>query len=162
MVFSGTKEDCNDRKTCPECNDTFANIYALNKHLKKCRQIQYSCSQCSATFKKRQLLKRHQIEAHPKETERPFQCEQCDERFPSSSNLAQHKKTHQGHGCKLCPLKFQKWTELRSHISKDHKKVHKCSVCHKKFDLRANLKSHFSTHEDERTVFHCPYPMCPR
>ncbi|KAI9721813.1 MAG: hypothetical protein M1812_002149 [Candelaria pacifica] len=58
----------------------------------KCSQIKDGVP-CTARFKRREHLKRHQkSKGHSEET--PFHCHGCDKKFGRSDNFAQHKRTH--------------------------------------------------------------------
>lgn len=62
--------------------------------------------------------------------------------------------------CEECDETFDKWTLLRRHKARSHRKAHKCIPCDKEFSSSMALKSHMETHGDERSVFRCSNPNC--
>ena len=64
--------------------------------------------------------------------------------------------------CDLCEETFEKWSVYRKHKAKIHRKDYKCEICFKEFKTKNNIRTHLATHDQERDVFRCHYPMCKR
>ena len=77
-----------------------------------------NCKECSLTFVKKDILKKHIARIHPK----TFHCENCSEVFDQIWKLEQHMNSH---------------TIVKSH---------KCDICEKSFALRWRLQKHIRGH----------------
>ena len=84
-----------------------------------------NCKECSLTFVKKDILKKHIARIHPK----TFHCENCSEVFDQIWKLEQHMNSH---------------TIVKSH---------KCDICEKSFALRWRLQKHIRGHQQDNVKF---------
>ncbi|XP_046920637.2 transcription factor IIIA [Dermatophagoides farinae] len=161
---------------CPRdnCRASFACQSYLNKHLrrhdkepsKKSRQRrEYACTECpELLFRNKTQLKQHQASVH---NQMPFKCEHCERGFIVRSKLNAHRRRHRGYQCgrENCNYQTDKWTDLRKHLAKEHRKL-ECNVCMKTYSSSYHLRVHRQTaHPDESIEvpkFHCPHTDCDR
>lgn len=123
---------------------------AVIKVAGKGKKMKYKCSQCNATYSRKDALQRHAL----KHTgARPFQCPHCESAFRSSANLIVHVQRKHGtprHGCNLCQKRFVAPSLLRTHLARAHRtmvsNLKLCSVCqyssYDLFEFNAHLNSH--------------------
>lgn len=111
----------------------------------------FACTQCNSTYGSPKELQMHMIQMHTKKThesDRPYTCEVCKNKFSQKSHLNQHRRTvHEKvrpHVCDLCPKAFGKKYDLASHRDAVHanERRHQCDFCDKKFAKRSNLTRH--------------------
>lgn len=110
--------------------------------------------------------------------------EGCTAAFAFPNLLKRHMKVHQGYSCNQCDWEFEKWTELRKHMSTEHKTgkyltiilyynfyylslsfissllVHACSICAKTFKRPCDVRRHELTHSGKKEMFNCPEDGC--
>ena len=86
------------------------------------------CRECGEKFEKKEILKKHVAECHPKQ----INCDKCPETFDQHWKLEEHAKTHSG------------------------EKPYQCNICDKSFILQWRLKKHIQGHE-QRNVKFCHY-----
>ena len=110
-------------------------------------------------------------QAHPPEEKR-YKCDQCDQSFPRSNELQNHKvsKHRSGLSCNLCDHEpFQSSAALKLHQTKVHgqgtAKMYKCDVCQYSSNradaLKANkVKQHGLIIPDEEMVPCTNAPEC--
>uniref|UniRef100_A0AAG5D822 Protein krueppel n=1 Tax=Anopheles atroparvus TaxID=41427 RepID=A0AAG5D822_ANOAO len=120
----------------------------------------FPCTECSRTFKLKQLLDIHKLN-HMRE--RKFPCGECDKRFFSKYDLAKHMATHTGarpYVCVICRAAFSRSTLLTRHQA-SHKAdlTHPCSFCKRVFVSQEELSKHAQTHVKNRP-FQCM--MCSK
>ncbi|XP_074593565.1 transcription factor IIIA-like isoform X2 [Brevipalpus obovatus] len=153
------------------CEKSFACRSYLNKHKKrphtsigqtldgvkpKKKEKRYNCDQCIKEFKNKFLLKTH-LATHT--GEKPFKCDQCDQAFALKSRLIRHRKLHMGYRCHSlgCSFVAEKWSELRRHVSSEHKSSFRCDDCEREFVTNSVLKAHRKAHK-----FECPNEGCDK
>ena len=77
--------------------------------------LQFSCDNCSASFKSKQGLQKHKERLHLGVR---YQCNKCDKQFNDDKNLRRHHLVHEdteGHPCDLCQKTFQRKDVLKKH-----------------------------------------------
>ena len=162
---------------CPlsGCLRSFTCKTYLSKHLKRPHNIenkdieeesvlkspkQYICGECEKSFKTKFQLRIH---SYQHSGQKPFECKKCDKRFATQTKLKSHLKTHEGYVCgrEECDYKTCKWSELRKHVSIEHKNCLKCEVCNKSFTNGYNLNLHKQTiHSNPNEKIVCSYENC--
>lgn len=100
------------------------------------------------------------LHKRPRDTNRPYECEQCGKRFKQRSHRWQHYKVHIGikeHRCDLCGADFMYRSTLTAHLRFKHggEKPYQCTVCQKAFSYSSHLSVHMQRHYDERPLT-CP------
>ena len=78
----------------------------------------------------------------------PFQCNLCEQDFPTKQKLLKHKEQHEGSlVCGICRKTFAKYRNLLRHQTVHTKeRPHECQKCGKRFRLQCTLKQHERTH----------------
>jgi uncharacterized Zn-finger protein len=137
-----------NRTKCQTCIDD----YLANQGIKpKCQRRPPSfvkkCTSCNGSG----------IVYDNNRSDKPFQCNVCDNTFSRYSSLWSHKRLHSGdkpYRCDECGTGFAKAAYL-----KNHKRIHsgekpfKCTTCGQEFSQGPHLKNHERIHTGER-----PYP----
>ena len=81
--------------------------------------------------------------------EKPHECQLCNKRFSSTSNLKTHMRLHSGqkpYVCDVCPSRFTQFVHLKL-----HKRLHTnerpftCETCHKKYISASGLRTHWKS-----------------
>ena len=81
--------------------------------------------------------------------EKPHECQLCNKRFSSTSNLKTHMRLHSGqkpYVCDICPSRFTQFVHLKL-----HKRLHTnerpftCETCHKKYISASGLRTHWKS-----------------
>jgi uncharacterized Zn-finger protein len=118
---------------------------------------------CTASFRKKHLLRAHISDQHTHAP--PFPCphEPCDAAFTIQSKLTAHiNKVHTPrYFCNDCPATFPKLLDFQRHCRDDHKP--RCFTCNMEFTKKEVLMQHLQTHKtslDERKKFICEYEGC--
>ncbi|CAL9691618.1 unnamed protein product [Knipowitschia caucasica] len=79
----------------PDCDLVFPSVDALRAHKKeqhgRSSQTPHACTECDQSFGESHQLADHIAKAHGPEE---FTCPTCGERFPSTSDLTDHLRTH--------------------------------------------------------------------
>ena len=111
---------------CEKCSKMLSSKSALHKHmLIHSQENPFVCKEpgCTYATKTRYKLLMHDKRIHKGEVEKPFFCETCLKRFPSTQKLREHTRIHTG------------------------ERPFKCHVCEYTCALRGNLKKHMKVHE---------------
>ncbi|XP_058061360.1 protein krueppel-like [Anopheles bellator] len=83
--------------------------------------------------------------------ERPYKCNVCDKSFYSSSNLAEHSKTHNEDQKHQCPHCSSMLSNLKIHIrTHTGEKPYQCKVCDKVFHSSSSLAEHSKIHNKDQ------------
>ncbi len=154
------------RFPCPACPKTFFSSEAVLKHRKQLHddeQTAYTCDVCKLAFKKKSHMTKHRAAAHGSDPT-PHKCPVCRKGFRFPNKLKIHMRVHEGYECPDdgCEQKFDTWSEVRKHVSREHKKPHKCGVCKVAFVTPAALKEHEQRHAEKREAFVCTVDGCDR
>ena len=118
-----------------------------NGTLKPPDEKPFSCAECSAAFKFKNSLRRHE-RTHTKE--KNHKCDQCDMTFVQKCDLTRHRDTHEDSGfvCKVCKDVFARKDSLLRH-QRLHRPTGKieCPIdgCSEVVASRSALLNHFRT-----------------
>ena len=138
---------------CNKCDKRFKINYDLIKHKKtihsNIRPFVCPQSDCNKSFKRREHLNGYK-RIHC--SDKPFECEECNQRFKYKSNLNTHKiRFHSDikpHKCfhNNCDISFVFLAELKTHIAYKHStnRPYKCNLhnCNSTFKSSSNLNYH--------------------
>ncbi|XP_060797929.1 P43 5S RNA-binding protein-like [Neoarius graeffei] len=147
------------------CSGTFSTRDKLRRHVGVAhgdQQRYFKCTfpGCVMTFRKRRLLKLHQV-THGVSS--AFRCLKAGCSMTFSTHIARkaHEKTHSGYHCPhpQCPVVEDTWTKLQKHTA-THPASHSCSTCEKTFVKRDALRRHKRTHAVQKPVLLCPSDGC--
>ncbi|XP_076319544.1 transcription factor IIIA-like isoform X2 [Tachypleus tridentatus] len=138
------------------CGKTFVLPSKLKSHMKSHKGYTCDAPGCEENFSKWTHFKRHKNLCHPQKHE----CDVCQRRFFTKSNLRIHAEIHKTDRevfcCphEGCSLSYFQEKNLRAHIISFHeKKRHACAVegCERTFISRGGLKKHIKLHEFGRS-----------
>ena len=148
------------RYRCKKCRDSFPTVEELFKHFKVHDEKhlpfagKWCCSRCSEIFDNLGQLMEH-TRIH---TENTYECDECNWRFTSVSELTLHGREFHDtrkHACHWCPKYFITPELLLQHGNKEHN--FECSMCNHAFPSADQLEAHQVvrhgkpiTEEDER------------
>ena len=123
--------------------------YQKNPHTELTLSLhQHQCPICQKVFKTKHLLSRHLSVVHTED--RPYNCDTCDLKFKSMTNLKAHQVMHTGEkkfSCKICEKLFSYKTSLLHHMKMhDNVKPFGCPHCKKRFTQNGNLQEHIRIH----------------
>ena len=114
-----------NRKTCPECKQSFKFKNMLKTHVLKVHNG-WKCDSCGKSFTRQWYVKVHKREVH-ENTEKQFSCNTCDKQFKNINNL-------------------------RNHVNMFHNDVKnfKCDLCGKAFSQKGFLNAHKNNHSKRK------------
>jgi len=103
-----------------------------------------NCSFCKAIFEAPVQLEKH-LRSHSKS--KPFQCNTCNKRFVSKSNLSAHQRLHEGtalrYPCYQCEKKFSHPSEVKQHmVVHTGIRAYTCKQCGNKYSRYPSLWKH--------------------
>lgn len=77
-----------------------------------------------------------------------YECDQCDRRYATVSNLSKHMRNHNVFMCAICAGKYQNEQLLKLHECNTEKKskMPQCSICLKHLSNSWSLTRHMKTH----------------
>ncbi|XP_030376602.1 zinc finger protein 2 homolog isoform X2 [Scaptodrosophila lebanonensis] len=112
-------------------------------------ELPHCCIYCTKSFDTEYTLEHH-MKGH--NTDTPFKCKHCEERFVSFIEANKHELTHneQPFVCNICSKGFSGPARLRYHMVKhSDNRPYKCEICSVGFRRRYDLDTHFVslTHE---------------
>ncbi|XP_052125687.1 zinc finger protein 205-like [Frankliniella occidentalis] len=144
---SGTshKETC--RVECPGAG--------LQNHPLEHVDYGLKCSFCGLTCHFKSNLVRH-MRTHT--GEKPYQCDNCTQRFAQKSHLVRHMRKHTGekpYMCDICKELFGQKTDLVRHMRRHTgEKPYQCEICKERFARKSSLVLHMRTHIGDKS-FKC-------
>ena len=120
---------------CKKCDKSFTQTSSLNLHIRKFHGG-HKCNFCEKSLSTAKKLKFHVKKSHKKDFEEEesrlkYNCDACDEAYPSKKDLIFHYDTQhedlKRFKCDSCGISFGKSTELKSHtkVHKDEEEVKK-------------------------------------
>ncbi|XP_013788029.1 transcription factor IIIA-like [Limulus polyphemus] len=134
------------------CGRTFVLPSKLKSHMKSHKGYTCDSPGCEENFSKWTHFRRHKKLCHPQKHE----CEVCQRRFFTKSNLRAHAETHKTDReifcCphEGCSFSYFQEKNLRAHVTSYHeKKRHACTIegCERTFISKGGLKKHIKLHE---------------
>ncbi|KAM8930635.1 zinc finger and BTB domain-containing protein 41 [Pelodytes ibericus] len=158
-------------------SDTFGNYpeglapIVLQKNSKK----ELKCPKCEKVFDR---VGKYESHTRVHTGEKPFECDICQQRYSTKSNLTVHKKRHNNetvihskeHKCPFCSKLHASRKTLVKHVRRFHpenaqeflaiKRIKsegwKCDICNKSFTRRPHLEEHMILHTQDKP-FKCTY-----
>ena len=111
------------------------------------RDKPFTCEECSYSVSRKYELRRHKETKHSNQTdEKLFQCDSCDRRWRSPSELKVHKRIHNGEKlfqCPLCDKRFSTSGDVTKHkIVHTQDRPYTCKECLRSFSRKYDLLSH--------------------
>ncbi|ORY37196.1 hypothetical protein BCR33DRAFT_721556 [Rhizoclosmatium globosum] len=136
------------RHQCPECSQSFTNIYNLRTHNSTVHagDKPYACTQCPARFGKRFNLKRHEV-VHEAEGSNKFVCGECGKGFSQKGHWRGHVvQKHGGVGLDAVNLERNVKKEVVEEVVGRRSTVEaftwRCETCECTFTSRGGLEFH--------------------
>ncbi|XP_001657145.2 zinc finger protein draculin [Aedes aegypti] len=163
---------------CKQCDEEFANVYVLQKHvqlnhqrklklreLEELRMRSNICCGCRKKFDSQEELKEHAIEVHLPQRESPdgensVECDICYKTYKCFKYLKAHRLRFfkkKNLICAQCGKIFREKAQLEGHED-SHRNVrrYECPVCHAKFSMKASWQAHVRYH-DAQEIYNCEY-----
>ncbi|KAM4722872.1 zinc finger and BTB domain-containing protein 41 [Rhinophrynus dorsalis] len=133
------------------------------------------CPKCEKVFDR---VGKYESHTRVHTGEKPFECDICQQRYSTKSNLTVHKKRHSSeteihrkkHKCPFCSKLHTNRKTLSKHVKRFHpenaqeflaiKRMKnegwKCDICDKSFSRRPHLEEHMILHSQDKP-FKCTY-----
>lgn len=124
LTFHNVEKARKTRFPCPFCSERFIQENFRVQHLVDkhgMRKPEFKCSVCTKIFITKSLCNNHVKNVHLKEKRR--ECDICQMRFYTKSDVARHRITHTGEknfSCDLCHSVFASKDSLRRHNKRTH------------------------------------------
>ncbi|KAL1383947.1 hypothetical protein pipiens_013109 [Culex pipiens pipiens] len=155
---------------CSKCEEEFANLYVLKRHLKvdhkkkflitELEELRSQSNICCGSFREKIRLAEHE-NSHRKIHQ--FLCSFCPATFAMKNSYEVHLKMHDGEerfNCEYCGKGFRKKSLLLTHLQTHSlDRPFKCHLCPNTFTRQNILDSHLLTHSDAGKPFKCL--QCP-
>src|SRR5271156_3656060 len=145
-------------KACHLCFKLFKNNQRLEKHFTKIHlfpsKMNFNCDQCSKSYGKVSLLKRHKRLIHGERSVQ-YKFKTCFTELLSFKLLRVHIKSAHSKKvqCDKCSKVFLKQSRLKRHLKvckgKAEDATKSCHKCSKIFKYPSQLKEHLVTHEKD-------------
>lgn len=161
-----------DTCMCNTCDESFVTKGKLTTHIRNVHEStitkepivrstngKFQCPVCDKEFCRKLNASQHFM-SHV--AEKNQQCETCQFRCHTQTQLAAHMKKHEKRFCcEMCSKMFAYKFQLDIHVQGVHYNLRPfpCKLCGKTFKTRYNYGSHMAQHKDIRN-FQCPF--CPR
>ena len=170
---------------CLKCDKTFKKVIYLENHVwMHYDKTPFRCRYCAEYKNRSSCIYYHEL-IHLPESQKKFECNQCQFKSWTKIRLAMHvKNTHsnKSYNCNMCPATYKNKPGLLHHKMKKHngqfkftcdicgagavtqrnlnrhKESHEnicCPVCNKKFALRSSLILHMKNVHEKREQFPC-------
>ena len=99
---------------CKDCMETYSHPASLSKHRKTHLPLQLKCDFCPRMFTFT-WQKDHHMNNHT--GAKPYECDQCHQRFNQISHLNQHRDIHLAakYECPFCHKKFSRMAHCKRH-----------------------------------------------
>ncbi|GFR58226.1 zinc finger protein 2 homolog [Elysia marginata] len=137
--------------TCKYCAQTFPSQKDYHKHRKTAVLNYHVCLKCNVAFPFRAYLLAHMKYHNDKGQRSSYECDRCEFRTSSFSELKKHMICHTGEQCFRCcqcRRKFSTYATLLKHMSTHRPKgLFKCSCCNEYFPSRGALSEHKMAHQ---------------
>ena len=136
-MFWCNKENCGKLfKTWSHLSDHF---YSHDKSPKP-----HLCSYCNYTSITRANVRKHELAVHEDPERRDYQCDKCDKKFKTSSNLVEHQKTHgnEKYTCQFCAKTFKTLIGFNQHQRAHTGELFPCHSCGEKFQSKNSVNRH--------------------
>lgn len=149
-VIKRHEEDKNRELKCQACNEKYASLANLNKHL--CRREKVSCPKCGKRYPRKGLTKHMLIHS-----EKNVKCELCEYMTSDMERLTSHKKIHgeKIYICDICSKGFPHKHSLKIHI-KTHEEKLPCPYCGSEYSPLL-LKTHIKFRHNQEEKFVCSF-----
>lgn len=129
----------------------------------------HKCSLCNKSFNRLYKTMAHMRDHIDDNSELLPTCSHCHERFPNTSILERHLRTHclnseKKIDCSVCKMKFMWKNSLEQHRVHAHAKLvveigekrkYQCTICSKMFNRSEHLDRHLKIHISSEKKFEC-------
>ncbi|XP_024938929.1 zinc finger protein 678 isoform X2 [Cephus cinctus] len=136
---------------CTSCPLEFTNCQTYQAHMKWHPSRNNTYEYCDRYF-----ILQSRLESHKRLhfSQKPYQCNICNESFVFINSLKRHKKSHMGdmslHKCKRCNKMFPTIALMQRHTKAHYEKRVLCNLCGKLLSSPQNVQYHLTTHSEER------------
>ncbi|XP_063629095.1 zinc finger protein 33A-like [Cydia splendana] len=133
----------NIKPRCNVCLKTFANPNNLKRHMMIHSGIrQFECDICFKRFHQKITMQTHRL-THIN----PFSCNECEETFPSKSELATHKESNECTKSKVRKVRDELMKTAKHEITTNLGKLlgYACALCKKMFSVESALEQHIDS-----------------
>ncbi|XP_064862646.1 zinc finger protein 628 [Oncorhynchus nerka] len=148
-------KDCGKRFTRRETFNLHRHFHAHQDEL-----ASLTCKECGLTFHHRSSLIKHRSE-HQQKVEQPVERKrrrspQGAHREPTGSPQGVHREERPGFQCDHCEETFPSLSKLRLHTCDcAPDKAYRCPLCRKEFRMKISITSHMQTHSLSSHPFRC-------
>ncbi|XP_049883283.1 zinc finger protein 93-like isoform X1 [Pectinophora gossypiella] len=144
----------NKRSKCTYCDEKFCSYGQKVTHMMKVhdfKPVEQKCQACDKSFLKRKDLVHHTKKFHL--MDRPHECDVCENKYFSKSELNKHMLSHTGvreYQCAVCLKSYVRKATLREHMRiHENDRRFKCEACGQAFIQKCSWKSHMKSRHGE-------------
>ncbi|CAB3376686.1 Hypothetical predicted protein [Cloeon dipterum] len=143
---------------CPVCKRNLASEEGLVRHQEVHSDTRnHCCHHCGRLFQTLTCLSQHVRYQHRPAENPAFTCQFCNKNFVQRTHFEIHVRTHTGikpYCCETCGSRFPSSALLQRHVYGVHekKKRYKCPQCPKEFLYKHNYTAHLARHEGTKEV----------
>ena len=118
---------------CDMCETELRNKREKKLHMMNhsYKQVQFQCEECDFSGTNEVSMEVHVSKLHTEQIE----CGICEQETKDLESLETHLVTCQIYECKYCEERFQSISEIKKHISEDHKGQEFIKILHAKLDI---------------------------